>query len=401
MRRQVADNLLLLAVMGLMVFGLVMITSIGVPKSIQLSAPKILYPNCTDPQVDCYLLLKNHFLRMILGVICLLIATKISYRFWRKTAAFWFVLTVLALFLVLAFGRQYTTFARSWIVLFNTSLQPIEFAKLTLIFYLAHFLERKNQDIGTFQYGFLPFCVVTGAMIFPVLLQPDLGGVLVIGLIAIPMYIAAGAKFRHLALGALIVVLGFFLVLAAVPRVNDRVKAFLNQEDNCKEKYCWQTEQANIAVGTGGFWGKGLTQGVQKSYWLPQASDDFIFAASAEELGFVRTLILVLLYGGIAYRGFRIAGEAPDTFSSLTATGITTWVTFQAFLNIAVNIGIFPITGITLPFMSYGGSSLLSLLIAIGVLYNISKHNMPHANYFYRRRNSGSYTPKHRTFIRT
>jgi cell division protein FtsW len=369
-----ADRTLLTTVLLLLGFGLVMITSIGVPKSIQLTAPDILYPNCSDPQVDCYYLFKNHLARMLIGLLALYFAAKIPYRFWKKTSVFWYVASLLLLLVVLAIGSQYTTFAKSWIVLFNTSLQPTEFAKLALIFYLAHWMERKNQDVATFQYGFLPFCIVTGILLFPILLQPDLGSVLVVSLVAVSMYFVAGARIKHLALGAFIVFMAAILIFSTVDRVNSRVKAFMNQDENCREDYCWQTEQANIAVGSGGFWGKGLTQGVQKSYWLPQASDDFIFAASAEELGFVKIILVVLGYTIIAYRGLYIAFNAPDRFTMLTAIGITSWISIQAFMNIAINIGLMPVTGITLPFVSYGGSSLVATLLAVGVLLQISKH---------------------------
>ncbi|HLG25775.1 MAG TPA: putative peptidoglycan glycosyltransferase FtsW, partial [Candidatus Gracilibacteria bacterium] len=368
MQKLQADKVLLFAVLGLLVFGLVMITSIGVPKSIQLTAPEALYPNCTDATVDCYYLFKNHVIRMLMGIVAMLLATKISYRFWRKTSVFWYAACVIMLLVVLFIGSAYTTFAKSWIVLFNTSLQPTEFAKLALIFYLAHWMERKNQDVETFQFGFLPFCIVTGIMLLPVLLQPDLGGTLIIAAVAVSMYFVAGARWRHLALGSFIAFLLAIIIVSNVTRVGERFQAFLNQDANCKESYCWQTEQANIAVGTGGFWGKGLTQGVQKSYWLPQASDDFIFAASAEELGFIRIVFVIVAYSVIAYRGFTIAYNAPDRFTMLTASGITSWITIQAFMNISINIGLMPVTGLTLPFVSYGGSSLVATLIGVGVL---------------------------------
>ncbi len=374
MQKLQADRTLLITVLLLLGFGLVMITSIGVPKSIQLTAPDILYPNCSDPQVDCYLLFKNHLLRMIIGLIVLVMAAKIPYRFWKKTSVFWYAATLMLLFLVLIMGSQYTTFAKSWLVIFDTSLQPVEFAKLALIFYLAHWMERKNQDVGTFQLGFLPFCIVTGVILLPILLQPDLGGVLVVSIIAVLMYYVAGARLRHLALGAFIVFMIAILIFSTIDRVNSRVKAFMNQDESCREDYCWQTEQANIAVGSGGFWGKGLTQGVQKSYWLPQASDDFIFAASAEELGFIRILFVVIAYAVIGYRGFHIAYNAPDRFTMLTAVGITSWVIVQAFMNIAINVGLMPVTGITLPFVSYGGSSLVATLLATGILLQISRY---------------------------
>ncbi len=413
-----ADKYLIGAVFALLLFGLIMITSIGVPKSIEISVsiiksqmkaqgistandPSLIYPNCNDARIDCYMLFKNHIARMIIGLLGLFIVSKVPYRFWKKTSAFWYGAMFLLLILVLILGSQNNTFAKSWLVLFNTSLQPTEFAKLGLIFYLAHWFERKNKDIGTFQYGFLPFCIVTSIILFPVLLQPDLGSALVMGLVVAFMFFAAGAKLRHLFVGILIVMVAGAFLISFDEKVNQRFQAFTRQDTDCAETYCWQTEQANLAVGTGGFWGKGLTQGVQKAYWLPQATDDFIFAASAEELGFIRIFIIVILYGIIGYRGYWISVHAPDKFTSLTAVGITSWVVIQAYMNIAINIGLMPVTGITLPFISYGGSSLISTLLAVGILLQISKHTTGNAHSIYRRGNRRTYSPKLGSYSRT
>ncbi len=385
-------------VLILMCFGLVMITSIGVPKSIQLSAPNILYPNCSDPKVDCYLLFKNQLLRMAIGAVCLFIAIKIPMKFWKKISVFFFGAMVVLLFLLLILGSKYTTFAKSWLVLFNTSIQPIEFAKLALILYLANWMEKKSGQIDTFEYGFLPFCIVTGVMILPILLQPDLGGTMVVVFIAVAMFFAAGAKIRHLLLGGFVTVLIGIVLVSSIAHVRDRFSAFFNVDKNCSQDYCWQSEQANIAVGSGGFWGKGLTQGVQKSYWLPQASDDFIFAASAEELGFVRIALLVLIYAVIAYRGYKIAAASSNKFTQLTAVGLATWITVQAFVNIAVNIDLMPVTGITLPFVSYGGSSLISVMIAAGILLHISQQHSDYAPSTDRRGNRRSHLSQYRPY---
>lgn len=398
MRKNHGDKVLFAMILILMCFGLVMITSIGVPKSIQLSAPDILYPNCSDPKVDCYLLFKNHLIRLIVGAICLFIATKLPMKFWKKISVVFFGAMVVVLIVLLVLGSKYTTFAKSWLVLFNTSLQPIEFAKLALILYLANWMEKKSGQIDTFEYGFLPFCIVTGAMVLPILLQPDLGGTLVVAIIAVAMFFAAGARLRHLALGGFVTFLLAIVIVSSVGHVRDRFQAFFSVDKSCSEDYCWQSEQANIAVGSGGFWGKGLTQGVQKSYWLPQASDDFIFAASAEELGFIRISLLVIIYTVIAYRGYRIAAAAQNKFTQLTAVGLATWITAQAFVNIAVNLALMPVTGITLPFVSYGGSSLLSVMIAAGILLHISQQHPEYASGSERRGNRRTYYSQYRSY---
>lgn len=379
----------------LLVIGLIMITSIGVPKSIQISAPTIMYPSCDDPQVDCYLLFKRHLVRMLIGIGVMLVVMKISYRFWEKAAVWIFGGSFVSLLIVLIFGSKFNTFAKSWIMIFNTSFQPTEFAKIALVIYLAYWFEQRRSEVKTFHYGFLPFCTITGFLLLPVLLQPDLGGAFVMGSVAAVVYLAAGARFKHIGVGLLAVAIASMFILMASTHVRQRFQAFVSSSNECREDYCWQSEQALIAVGSGGFFGKGLAQGVQKSYWLPQASDDFIFAASAEELGFLRTVLLVLLYGMIAYRGYLIARGAPSGFAQLVAVGLTSWITFQAFVNIAVNINLFPITGITLPLVSYGGSSLIATMFGIGILLHISKYSS-HASSVYRRRYSRPYTPQYR-----
>lgn len=397
MQRTKSDKLLLAVTFGLLLFGVVMITSIGVPKSIQLSAPDILYPNCEQEGVNCYLLFKNHIVRVAIGVFALIICAKIPYKFWRKIAPLAFGGIILLLLFVLIFGSSYNTIARSWLVIFNASLQPAEFAKLALIFYLARWMDERSQEVGSFQYGFLPFCVISGLILLPVMFQPDLGSTMVLTFIAVSIYFIAGAKIRHLLLGGFAAFLIALLIIANVTHVRERFVAYMSMDKDCVEDYCWQSEQANIAVGSGGFWGKGLTQGVQKSYWLPQASDDFIFAASAEELGFLRIFLVVTAYAFMAFRGYKIANTAPDRFSMLLATGITTWIIAQAFINIGVNTGLLPVTGITLPLVSYGGSSILTTLIGIGILLNISKYSTPYAtNRFHGRGNKRTHHAKYR-----
>lgn len=389
------DHILLLTTLALLAFGLIMIASIGVPRSIKLSAPDILYPNCGMEEVDCYFLLKNHAVRLAIGLLALLIIMRIPFRFWKPLSLPLFIGTFALLIAVLIFGSTNNTFAKSWINLpnlpFLNSIQPAEIAKLALAFYFAHWLEKRGQELEQFKEGFLAFCYVLGIMIIPILLQPDMGSTMVLVTIAIAMYFVGGGRLRHIIAGGLIAVLISSIFVFNVPYLKNRVFGFLHLNKGCAEDVCWQAEQANIAIGSGGMFGKGLTQGVQKLYWLPQASDDFIFAASAEELGFVRIALVILAYAIIAWRGFLIAQHAPNRFSRLLATGITVGIVAQAFINIGVNISILPITGVTLPFVSYGGSSLVTALVSIGILLSISRHTTFYANPFYRRRDRWSY----------
>jgi len=386
------DIILALAVFFLVMFGLVMITSIGVTKSIDISTfgHNILYPSCSDELVDCYLLFKKHLVRLIIGVFTLYISFRLPMRFWKKISALMFIGTIFVLIFVFVAGKTYGTIASSWVTLFDTSIQPSEFAKLSLVLYLAYWFSKRKGVVESFGEGFIPFCIMSGLVVVPVILQNDFGSTLVIALTAVSVYIIAGAKTKHLAIGFFLAIMSVILVATNVEHVSERFKGFLSSDQECAENYCWQSQQANIAIGSGGFWGKGLTQGVQKSYWLPQASDDFIFAASSEELGFIRIILVVLAYFLIALRGYSIANHAKNNFEMYVAVGITTWIVVQAFINIAVNTALMPVTGITLPFVSYGGSSLVSSLIGIGILLNISQTTTHHARSIHRRGNRRS-----------
>lgn len=384
------DTVLALVVLFLLIFGLIMITSIGVPKSIALSAPGVLYPNCSDQGVDCYLLFKKHLLRLGIALLAFLVAYKMPLKYWKKLAPVLFGVTFILLMVVLIMGSSYNTIATQWLSFFNTSFQPSEFAKLALVLYLALWLSNKRESIEDFHDGFVPFAMITGAMVLPVVLQNDFGSTLLLAVVSAVMFFTAGARPKHLALGFFIAFLAAVVAISAVSHVRERFEGFMQVDEECLEDYCWQSQQANIAVGTGGFFGKGLTQGVQKSYWLPQASDDFIFAASAEELGFLRIVFVVLAFYVIALRGYRIADHAPNNFEMYLAIGLTTWISVQAFINIAVNTALMPVTGITLPFVSYGGTSLLACLIAVGILLNISQNTSYYANSSNRRWDRGA-----------
>jgi len=390
------DQVLLIAVLAIVAVGVVMITSIGVPKSIRISAPDLPYPDCADVAVDCYLVLKNHLVRVAIGLAAMMVGWKLNYRIWKHTSFLIFIAAIGLLIFVLIGGDDNNTFATSWINIgvlpFIDSVQPSELAKFGLILYLAYFFTEKitMAKLQLWNEGFIKFAIISGVIIGPIMLQPDLGSAMVLAAVAVAIYYMAGANWKHLATGALVAGMFSFVVISNVDYINNRVTSFMFPSADCIEEFCWQSRQANIAIGSGGLWGKGLTQGIQKSYWLPQASDDFIFAASAEELGFLRSVFVVLLYSVIAYRGLQIANHAPNKFAMLLAIGLTTWISAQAFINIMVNTSLFPITGITLPFMSYGGSSMVMTLLAVGVLLNISKYTTQNV-YSYRndrRRNS-------------
>ncbi|MFA5855346.1 MAG: putative peptidoglycan glycosyltransferase FtsW [Candidatus Gracilibacteria bacterium] len=375
------DTVLLLATLALVIVGVIMITSIGVPKSIRVSAPADLqYADCADAAVDCYLILKKHIVRVGIGLLAMLIGWKLPAKVWKSFAPLFYMLGVGLLIYVLFAGDSNNTFAKSWINLpalpFVDSIQPSEIAKLSLIFFLSYFFSEKvsYEKLQVLGDGVLKFTIIAGVMVGLIVGQPDYGSAMVLAIIAVALYILAGANWKHIVLGIVVIGILSFIALAVSPTQRDRVLNFVFPVEDCvNDSACWQTRQANIAIGSGGFWGKGLTQGIQKQFYLPQAVDDFVFAASAEELGFARMALIVLLYATISYRGFQIARHAPNKFFMLMAGGISTWIFIQSFVNIGVNTGLFPITGITLPFMSYGGSSMVMTLFGIGILLNISR----------------------------
>ena len=373
-----ADFLLLGIALGLTLFGLAMVGSVSVFDSYQLTKGLVDRGLRDIPSNSFYLW--RSFLHVLVGLALMMIVSVIPSQVWGRYARplFFLNLALLVLVFIPGIGNQYGT-ARSWLSFGIFSLQPSEFLKLTLIFYLAVWLQKRESLISTFKEGFLPFVVLLCLSTLIVAVQPDLGSFLVFTVIASVMFFVAGGNIFHLFLGgAAAAVLGLPLILNE-QYVRNRFIAFftvlLHPENlQVREGIGFQINQALIAIGSGGLFGVGYGKSIQKFGYLPEVQSDTIFAAMAEELGFLRLLIVLSLFGILIYRGLRIARHAPDRFGLLVATGITAWIAFQIILNIAVNIALFPLTGLTLPFISYGGSSLISTLIGMGILLNISIH---------------------------
>lgn len=358
------DYLLIIIVFGLVVFGLVMLSS----------ASSVVG---WDRFEDNYYFLKHQLFRgAIPGIILLFFIAKVDYRKWKKFATGALIATLLLLIIVLipSLSFEYGG-ARRWVAIGPLTLQPTEIAKLTFLLYLATWLEKKEKGVKDWKYGFLPFVTVLGVIGFLIMMQPDLGTLSIILISSIMVYFVAGAKLSHLAvMGAGGVVLLFLLIKAAPYRMA-RFTVFLNPELD-PQGIGYQINQALLAIGSGGLFGRGLGKSIQKYNYLPEVTGDSIFAVVAEELGFVRVLLLIGLYLAFAYVGFRIAKKAPDMYGKLVATGITAWLSFQGFVNMAAMVSLIPLTGIPLPFVSYGGSALMFSLIAVGILINISKHTV-------------------------
>ncbi len=369
------DLLLLGIAIGLTLFGLAMIASVSVFKSYQLTQSLVNQGLLSEPNNAFFL--KRSSLHVFFSFCVMMTMAIIPYRLWERFARWLFLGTILALILVFLPGirNDYGT-ATSWLILGPISFQPSEFLKITLVFYLAVWLQKREQLIGTFKEGFLPFVILLLLSTFLVAIQPDLGSFLVLSVIAITMFFIAGGNIFHLlAGGTLAGVVGLPIILSK-QYVRDRFTAWLSPSDpRISETIGFQIKQALIAIGSGGAFGVGYGKSIQKFGYLPEVESDMIFAAMAEELGFFRLLIIISMYAILVVRGYKIAREAPDRFGFLVATGITTWLAFQSLLNIGISLAIFPLTGLTLPFISYGGSSLSATLAGVGILLNISMYS--------------------------
>ncbi|MBP9850753.1 MAG: cell division protein FtsW [Candidatus Peribacteraceae bacterium] len=397
-----ADFLLLGIALGLSLFGLAMIASVSVYQSYQLTQRFVESGSWAAPSNAFYLW--RSFVHMLVALGALGVTSIIPYHVWQRHARTLFLLNMgfLIVLFIPGIGNQYGT-ARSWLHLGFFSVQPSEFLKITLVFYLAVWLQKKESSIATFQEGFIPFVVLLCVSTFFVAIQPDLGSFLVFTVIATVMFFVAGGNILHLFLGAGVAGLLGLPVILNKDYIRNRFTVFLhvlfNPDDmTYREGIGFQVYQALIAIGSGGMFGVGYGKSIQKFGYLPEVQSDTIFAAMAEELGFLRLLIVLSLYGIFVYRGYRVARNAPDRFGLLVATGITTGIAFQTLLNICVNLSLFPITGLTLPFISYGGSSLLATLAGVGVLLNISMHSTEE-DVSIRRRNRTEHTGALRRFI--
>lgn len=322
---------------------------------------------------DSYFFLKQQLLHGVLpGFVAFYFMARINYWHLEKFGAIFLLLSLILLGLVhfSNLGNEYGT-ARSWINLGGVSFQPSEFVKLFYILYLASWLDRHGKDIKTFTKGFLPFVIVLGIISFLIIAQPDIGTLSIIAVLALAMYFAAGANLFHIGALTAAAVGGFWIMVKAAPYRLNRVLAWLDPNAD-PQGIGWQVRQSLIAIGSGGWFGLGLGSSRQKSY-LPQPANDSIFAVIAEEVGFVFTMIFLLLFIIVLVRGFRIARQSEDNYAKFITIGITTWVSLQIFVNIAGLIQLLPLTGVPLTFVSLGGSNMIVSMAAMGIMLNISR----------------------------
>jgi cell division protein FtsW len=352
---------LLLAVMALTAIGIVMVYSSSSVRS---------YFSSADPAAQGL----EQLVWAGIGLVGLVVAMRLDFRHLRYLAIPFYVITLALLVAVLVPGiGSEINGSRRWIVIPGVgSLQPAEFAKLAIVLYLAHWLDRRGKQARSFWNGLVPFGMLVAPGFFLIAMEPDLGTAGVYVIVAVSIFFMAGANLLYLTAIGAGVMAAAWLMISSTSYQLERVQTFLDPfRDPLGAGY--NTVQALMALALGGITGLGLGESRMKFLYLPAPSTDFIFAIIGEEWGLVGTLTVLALFVVIAYQGYRIAITAPDTFSGLVACGLTTWLVVQAFINLAVVTALMPVTGIPLPFISAGGSALTINLAAIGILMSISR----------------------------
>lgn len=357
----------------LIVFGLLFLSTLSAISSLQVFGNTNYY-------------LFHQLIGVAIGVILGFIIFKVPLHILKKIAPILFFINLLALLVVFLplIGTKFGGASR-WISIGNNSFQPSEFFKITTILYLSALLSNKLADNAkksrgvfvkkgyyNFMQVFLPFVILLGVIVIILYFQRDISTLGIISITLITIYFVAGTPLWHTIVTIMAGLASLLVFIKIEPYRAQRLLIFLHPETD-PLGIGHQLKQSLIAIGSGGLFGKGLGMSTQKFGFLPQAMSDSIFAILGEETGIIGCVILIILFLLFLWLGFLIAKSSTDTFSKLTAVGLTTWIVFQAFINIASNMGLFPLSGIPLPFFSYGGSHLIAEIIGVGLLLNISK----------------------------
>lgn len=375
----------------LIIFGMIMISSVSVYSSFRVTNA-MAKAGLIGEAYNYFYVIRN-ITHVLISLVALGFLVKIPYTFFERNSRYFLLFTIILLCIVLFIWPSWNG-ARWWINLpfLPFAIQPTEFLKFSLIIYLAYFFKKYKSVLHTFNDGFLPFLLTLSFLIILIWLQPDFWTILTIVPLAVIMFFAAGANVRYL---FILVILWVFLsawVYGAgkydkasptsrnkLSYITDRIDNYLsnNQEAIKNNTINYQTEQALIAIGSGWLWGLGFWQSIQKFWYLPEVQWDFIFSVIVEELWFLWAFILILIFMYIGYRGIMISLWVRDLFAKYVAVWVSSRILLQMFINVWVNLNIVPLTGITMPFVSYGWSSLLSLMFGLALLLNISRFVEP------------------------
>ncbi|MFZ5799874.1 MAG: putative lipid II flippase FtsW [Candidatus Omnitrophota bacterium] len=317
--------------------------------------------------------LKRHLAYLFIGLIATLAVMSFDYRILRRLAKPLLIIAFfLLLFLLLPGISREIAGARRWYRIFGISFQPSELAKLALIVYIADFIARRESQITDFSRAFVPAMMVLGIFCLLVLAQPDLGSAVALLVIVFTMLCVAGMRLSHLGLVFLAAIPLLYVLILSVPYRRARIAAFLNPWADPKG-IGFQIIQSQVALGSGGWLGVGLGRSMQKLFYLPAAHTDFIFSIIGEELGLLGAAAVIILFAAFIFQATRIARAAVDTFGYFLCVGVIALIAFEAIVNIGVSIGCLPTKGLPLPFVSYGGSSLVFDMIGVGLILNVSR----------------------------
>ncbi len=316
----------------------------------------------------------NQGVSLVVGLVLLYFTSRIPYTVWHRYSFFIFLLSIIATLLVFTpwFGFEHAG-ARRWLSLGPLSFQPAELMKFGFVLYLAAWYTMVKTKVATWGYGLGPVVALLAVCATILAFQPDYGTCIVIAITGAVMYVVAGGSWKHITTLAVTGAIGLVILGTSVPYIRDRIVTFVNPMRD-PQGASYQIQQSLIAIGSGQIVGRGFGQSVQKFNFLPEPVGDSIFAVFAEEWGFVGSAVLILLFLAFLLRGYRIGIHAPTTFARLVTVGFATMIVGQSFMNIGSMLGVVPLTGDPLVFVSQGGSSLAIALAASGIILNISKH---------------------------
>jgi len=364
-RKQPQDFILLISVCMLVIIGIIMVFSSS-------------YSYTLVNMNDGYYYLKRVLLWATVGTFTMIFFSKVNYWHWPKYANLAFIVSIVLLIAVLTPLGITRNFAQRWLGVGSLTFMPSEIAKFAAIIFIPASVSRKKEKMETFWQGIVPYLFIIGLYFGLIYAQPDFSTSFVLVVMIFAMVFVGGIKFSHFlgiagagigALSSLII----YIFLSGSGYKAARITSFLDPWKDPTDTG-FQVIQSLLAIGTGGIFGRGLGRSVQKHFYLPEPQNDFIFSIISEELGFIGGLTVILLFMILIWRGIKIAMSAPDVLGCLMATGIVTMIAVQVMINIAVATSSMPVTGMPLPFISYGGSSLVIVMATMGILLNISKH---------------------------
>jgi len=353
-----ADRLLFGAVFLMVAFGILMVYSASMVYAFRIK---------NNP----FHFVSRQMIFAAVGMAFMIAARYVDFRYYRRLTHLLLFMSLAGLIMTLTPLGVTVNGASRWLRIGPVFVQPAEGAKISLVLWLAYSLAKKKEKIKTFSAGFLPHLIIAGVLILLCLAQPDFGTAVIIGLITFILLFVAGVKLGYILGAGILLLPAAYAVLASSPYRLRRIEAFL---DPFRYRFGvgYQISESLISFGAGGTGGTGIGDGRQKLLFLPEAHNDFISAIIGEELGMVGICLMILIFCIIVWRGYRIAVKAPDAYGSYVAFGISALIALQAFIHLAVTMGLLPTKGINLPLVSYGGSSLVATLFSIGMLLNIS-----------------------------